>query len=313
MFFKELAEHSNMFEMRSLITGAHRSGTTWLGEALAASGECSVLHEPFNYEFGVEGVPSWYPKLSDPEKKQEIELIVENILSGRARFRTERSREPFWKRAVRRLTGGPENWRYKRIIRNREPHLVLKDPFCVRFAQLLVRSFGFRAIILVRHPGAYLNSLKRVSWAEVLPDLGSQEQMATHDVVEKTDEELLAHRTGVFWTRIYSEVLEQVARHPDEMLLVRHEDLCVDPVGMGERVFRHLGISFNLRARDFMERSTRGAIVEPHAGVVHSLERHSAAMVEAWRTKLSENEKRMLAETGKNLLEKLYPDLPIMV
>lgn len=36
--------------MRSpiLVTGSHRSGTTWLGQMLSLSNEAFVVHEPFN-------------------------------------------------------------------------------------------------------------------------------------------------------------------------------------------------------------------------------------------------------------------------
>ena len=45
-----------------LVTGMHRSGTTLIGRMVElASSDISVLHEPFNYELGIQGVPSWYP------------------------------------------------------------------------------------------------------------------------------------------------------------------------------------------------------------------------------------------------------------
>ena len=31
-----------------LVTGSHRSGTTWVGKMLAATGSVGYIHEPFN-------------------------------------------------------------------------------------------------------------------------------------------------------------------------------------------------------------------------------------------------------------------------
>ena len=52
-----------------LVTGAHRSGTTWVGKVLCASGEAAYISEPLNlwHRPGIMGAPvaGWYTYITD--------------------------------------------------------------------------------------------------------------------------------------------------------------------------------------------------------------------------------------------------------
>ena len=47
-----------------VVTGSHRSGTTWVGRMLCLSGEAGYIHEPFNPvrtpSWFADPVPYWY-------------------------------------------------------------------------------------------------------------------------------------------------------------------------------------------------------------------------------------------------------------
>jgi hypothetical protein len=45
----------------NIVTGMHRSGTTYVGRILGLCDKVDVFHEPFNRHFGLKGVKKNYP------------------------------------------------------------------------------------------------------------------------------------------------------------------------------------------------------------------------------------------------------------
>ncbi|WP_075261386.1 sulfotransferase [Geobacillus thermocatenulatus] len=43
-----------------LVTGAHRSGTTFVGKMLSLHPSIGYIQEPFNKDFGVKGIENWF-------------------------------------------------------------------------------------------------------------------------------------------------------------------------------------------------------------------------------------------------------------
>lgn len=290
----------------SLVTGAHRSGTTWVGQALAEVEGCAVLHEPFNFQFGVDGVPQWYPKAGTAEERALLAPIFERVVSGKARYRVRRSDDTPLKALARLVSGGPDNWTYRRQFRQHPSRIVLKDPFCVRMARWLGEVYGVRSAVLVRHPGAYLNSLRRMSWTIPEDAFGG----ATGDAGSGTAPETLteACRVARFWAGLYGDVIAQADAAPDHVRLFRHEDLCLDPIGEGERLFAHIGVPFTDAARAYLARTTSGTVVNPEQNVLHAFDRKSAEMIHSWRGKVSAEEQGVLHEVGGAVFARLYPE-----
>jgi len=196
---------------RGLITGAHRSGTTWIGRALSLSHEVAVLHEPFNYHNGLEGIPRWYPTIINDQEKHSIAKIFQAIFEGKARYLRNRHNDPAWKALIRNVIGGPDDWRYKKMVKGNFKHIVLKDPFCVLLSGWMVTELDFRIVVMVKHPGAYLNSIKRMSWGIPTVSLG-QFKMIPYDesAPGNNNGSEFAREVGVFWHDIYAEVIKQI-------------------------------------------------------------------------------------------------------
>ena len=58
-----------------LVTGIHRSGTTFVGEVLAKSDGLFYFHETLNRNWGLEGVEHWFPNGNDEEGRYSVSLI----------------------------------------------------------------------------------------------------------------------------------------------------------------------------------------------------------------------------------------------
>lgn len=65
-----------------VLTGMHRSGTTFLGEVISKSTAVSVLHEPFNRIYGISEIQYDYVD-SSSEQRLILEKYIFKLLNRR--------------------------------------------------------------------------------------------------------------------------------------------------------------------------------------------------------------------------------------
>ncbi len=80
----------------------------------------------------------------------------------------------------------------------------------------------------------------------------------------------------------------------NKLLVVRHEDLIDEPVGISEKICKHLKVEFTGRMEKYIHRTTHGTRVENPKGAVHSFYRDSIALKNLWRTKLKKKEYNLI-------------------
>ena len=293
----------------SLVTGAHRSGTTWIGKMLAGDPAIGVIHEPLNLDYGMRHADQWYPCADDLRQAEIVRAVIEPALNGRGRYKARPS-DPLLKRVTRSLTGGPDEWRYRNAMRWAD-HLVFKDPFAVLSSAWLARQYDMQVVVMVRHPCAYLASLKRMSWmppTQIVADNLYPEGRPRELEDRISQAQSFAERTGLFWSLIYGHVLKAREVEPERILLMRHEDVSTAPDAYAPQLLDHLRIN---RREGIVERfrsSTSGEIVSPPEGVIHAFERDAYKMVSFWREKLTEDEIADVLRTASGPLEALYND-----
>ena len=280
------------------ITGMHRSGTTWVGQMVDRALPGCVIHEPLNAHAGLKGVDKWY---YGPAEKSQVTTLVGEMIQGRRSFRRWRSKDGFLKNLARSIGGS----RYERdlaaALGSGSPTLLLKDPFLIRVGSVLAEAFDAKGVILVRHPAALINSLKRMEWT--LPDLDGLEPGPA-----QADPKLqFAFDVGRFWSTLYAEVVTQLAETPDHLRLVRHEDMCVEPIQIGEEIMTHLGIPANEKAQEFLRVSTSGSAGEMSGTQLHNMHRDARKLVFSWRESLSPAEIEAVRQGGGATLERIYP------
>ncbi|SFD73870.1 sulfotransferase family protein [Salipiger profundus] len=280
------------------ITGMHRSGTTWVGKMAEQAAPGCVVHEPLNAHSGLVGVKEWY--YGPAESSYALSLIAE-MMRGKRTFRRSRSRDTALKNLAR-IAGGS---RYERNLSHtlRSSDVVLlKDPFLIRLGADMAERFDAKGIIMVRHPAALINSLRRMGW--ILP---KRDGFAAETKSE--DPELqLAYEIGFFWEKLYSEVEAQIRRAPEKLLLVRHEDMCTTPTEIGEKILAHLDLPQNDEALDFLRVSTSGEAGEISGKQLHNMHRDAKKLAKSWRISLSEAQISMLRTGAGGTLRNLYPE-----
>jgi hypothetical protein len=290
-----------------LVTGAHRSGTTWVGKMLALAPGVAYLHEPFNPRFSAGRFDRYFIVVTSENEDRyapELERVLELRYDLAARLRTRR-RPRDLARAVRDFT------RVERMRRSASRPLV-KDPIALLSAEWLATRFDMEVVVLIRHPAAFAASLKRLGWkhsfANFLDDglpevLGPYEDEIREQAREPGD--ILA-QAALLWRVLYDAVDGYRERHPDWTFL-RHEDASVDPVATFARLYEQLGLELTPEARATIE-SASAPENPAELRTPHAVELDSAASLGRWREELTAEEIETLRERTRDVWPRFYSD-----
>ena len=123
-----------------IVTGSHRSGSTWVGRVLATAPELCYVHEPLNasfapYYFDGKELP-WFPKIVDGQDQHYLQFF-EQLLRGRfprvnlSMFRMDRYLRY---RLLHALTFRRAAWKNQRFL--------LKDPFALFSVEWFEQRFA---------------------------------------------------------------------------------------------------------------------------------------------------------------------------
>lgn len=296
-----------------LVTGAHRSGTTWVGKMLALAPHTGYVHEPFSpiTRPGVSAAPfdHWFTYVTPEDEQRYLPFLRRTIAfryDWRAQLRATRDGRDAL-RAVRDAAGFT-------AARVRRARAVVKDPIALLSAPWLAERLGMRVLVLVRHPAAFAGSLRRRG-------------MTFRFETFLNDERLLAERLGPFadeiraqvrepgdfvaqasllWRILYGVVDEYRSEHPD-WLFVRHEDLAADPVPGFARMYAELGLELTAQARQrIAEHST--ATLRADDARAHDVRLDSRSTLRSWRTRLSPEELDRLHDAVADVAGRFYSE-----
>jgi hypothetical protein len=278
-----------------LVTGTHRSGTTWVGKMLAADGGTAYISEPLNvlHRPGVfhTRVKYWYQYVCKDNEEEFLPAFYELLELDYHlwdEIRSLRSR-----RDVLRM-GRDFLIFYYGLMRGHR--LLLKDPFAVFSSPWFAKQLNFKVVIAVRHPAAFASSLKRLNWPFDFQDLLAQ-PLLMRDHLEPFREEMqfirqddVIGQAALLWKMIYRSVRMAHQSNPD-FLVVRHEDLSRDPVPGYRALYQALGMEFTPRVeKTILNSSSSDNPRELSSRKVHGIKLDSRANMDNWKKRLTAQE-----------------------
>ena len=298
-----------------LVTGAHRSGTTWIGKMLAASQNVAYISEPLNlwHRPGVMSAPvdHWYTYIC-PENETAFLPALQDTLAYRyhiwAEIRSIRSVKDFLRmgRDFNSFTQGK--------VRSQVP--LLKDPFAVFSAPWFSDRLGCRVIIAVRHPAAFASSLKRLGWAFdfkhllqqplLMAERLEQYREAMTDMLNRPDD--VIGQSALLWCMVYGTVKQISLEYPN-FLLLRHEELSLSPAEKFSELYAALGLDFTPHSRDEVIKSTSGENPrELSKNKMHAVRLDSRKNVHNWKKRLNQDQIERLYELTNDVACHFYSD-----
>lgn len=267
-----------------VVSGMHRSGTTFTGKVLAALPQLSYVHEPFNPHVGIRSVEVMFPIPSNApaEFVGWFSTQFDRVVRLRARHRRTWSNDRLPTSIARMVTGGEAGitqWKARTRPRRR---LLIKDPYLAMALPWLAENKSVRSVLLVRHPMAIWHSTNRMGWKLDLAKVGGPALAGRLDAstLRGADWSSEARHTrhAALWQLLYHDVNAL----PSSVLLVKHESLSTTPEFEIGRIADHLGLEIDRPTWDLVESMTTATTVNPTDSRLHHLERNSASMAWSW-------------------------------
>jgi hypothetical protein len=280
-----------------LLTGMPRSGTTWVGRMLVASGEVGIIDEPFNLAIS----PGFFRVPAEHHYEYVTTETEDRYLPALARaleFDYPLRRE------LRRCRNRTDLYHTLRswweFVRSRGRRPLVKEPHAVFSAAWFAQRLEADVVVMVREPLAVVSSWKRLGWSFDFPNLLEQRDLMqdwlapfeAEMVAALSPERNLVDRVALLWRVIYSVVADE--RFPSARL-VRHEDISLDPVREYAHLYESLGLAFTdgvakiVEASSSSENPPETQIEKPHETRIDS-----RANLENWKHRLSEDEIRRI-------------------
>jgi len=281
-----------------LITGSHRSGSTWLASMLALTENTLVAHEPFNIQpwaYALDGLATrWFTYA--PALPQDAALkAFDKVVKRRTRKIFLKNQTAYWVPPLRR------------------GRLIVKDPIASLSSDWLASNFDLDVVVLVRHPAAFAASLKRLEWRHPFEDFLEQEMlMERHlepyraEIASKPDN--IAEQAAIIWNCVYGVLFTYLDSNPN-WIVKKHEDLSTNPVAELKSLCGDLGLKWTTTVEDEVVKYTRsGNPVSAPDGIIHQIRRDSAAVVSRWKKILTKEEIARVYEVTRPVCGPYYPD-----
>jgi hypothetical protein len=298
-----------------LVTGAHRTGTTWVGRMLAANSHTAYISEPLNvlHRPGVlrARVPLWYTYITKENESAYLESFLET-LSYRYHFMAEiaslRSLHDFLRMG--------RDWSI--FMRGRLLHSrpLLKDPFAIFSLAWFAERLHTTVVVTVRHPAGFASSLKRLNWPFEFRDLLAQPLLMRdwlepyRSRMEAMPADDIIAQASLLWAMVYQGVQVACTQVPG-IRVVRHEDLSLDPVAGFHGLYDELGLEFTPDVqRKILESSSSENPTELSKKKVHSVKLDSRANLHNWKRRLSAEEIARVRQLTEEVAHEYYPDVP---
>ncbi len=308
-----------MAEGPILVTGSHRSGSTWVGRLLTLAPQAHYVHEPLNP--GV--LPSWFGSpaehtwehlpAGDP-RWSRIDRVVSLRFPARAAFADSRRRHGFVgtsKRTIRLVQGAVG-------ARRQGARALVKDPFMLFNSDEFVRRYDGRVVYTVRNPAAFVSSLLRLDWRFDFANWADQPRLMEEHLAPWADEirEAAADPPPMFehaclaWRVIHGYMANDHEASPEGKTLVHHEQLSKHVAEELPQLYSALGLVYSPEVEAGMRALTTGGTADVTRSEVNQLHRDSATTADAWRQRLSEEQVAEAFRQTQPEAGRLYPDGP---
>jgi hypothetical protein len=206
---------------------------------------------------------------------------------------------------------------YLRFMDYRRRHLrpLIKDPVALFSASWLASRFQMDVIVMIRHPAAFVSSIKVANWR--FPFRHWLEQPALmKDLLAPFRAEIEAHErkqreiideASLLWNCMHHVIQRYRQTHP-EWRFIRHEDISLDPVTGFKGLYEELGLPFTDEIHAAIE--DHSAASNPASSVErrHEFKLNSRANIWNWVNRLSSDEIKRIRENVEPLSSLFYSE-----
>jgi len=314
-------DFQNIIKKPILITGSHRSGTTWVGKMISFSPQVQYIYECFHPNGILRSkkiFDIWYQYLDEQDQQPYLNEL-ENIFKYKYSFFDafslfDRFGKFNLKNSPVRIELYRDVWKLRLTLKKGKPRPLLKDPIALFSAEWLNNNFDTQNIVLIRHPVALVSSLRRLNWRFDFNNFLNQPKLIEkylypfEDQIHSLSGDPI-EEAAVLWNCIHH-VIKYYQDNFPSWIFRRHEDLSLEPVNQFEDLYSTLDLDFTNKIKDKINTYTGeakpGEIKKKNK--IHQLKRNSKATIKNWKKWLSKNEIKQIRSLTEPIANYFYTD-----
>ncbi len=238
-----------------IVSGAHRSGTTWTGRVISQHPGIIYCHEPFNIE-----------KWKKSPLKYWFECIDENYSNETQKDIISHIEKIPDKSILTNLIKTKDPWRaYKKFKTNRRAKIrLIKDPIALFSIPWLVKKLEAFPIILIRHPAAFVASIKHKQWEFDFNHFLNQSNLMNVYLYHYREEvtafsesrkDIIAQ--GILLWNIFHNYIHHIRNTYKDWYFITHEKLSINPIEEFERIFYCLNLDFSEDVKKYIIKTSQ--------------------------------------------------------
>lgn len=296
-----------------LVTGSHRSGTTWTGKMLAEAPRTAYIHEPFNINASMltENIfEHWFQYVCE-DNAYRYQKGLMNLINFHYPLRLSLTKAKTAKNIIK-IAMNQGRMLYFRA-RNCTP--IVKDPIAVFSAAWLAETFDMNVVVLIRHPAAFCSSLKIKNWKYDFSHFLNQPLVMSQylsrfedDIREYSANEVdIISQAILLWNCIHHTIGIYQNKHP-EWMFVKHETLSSDPVSQFHRMYEFLGLEFTPEVKSSISESSGSHNPTEQQSGSNEFIRNSKENISNWKSRLTQDEIQRIKKETCEISELFYTE-----
>ncbi len=297
-----------------LVTGTHRSGSTFIGRMLSLPLNIGYISEPFNPEHGLKGIPNSFLYIKEGMINEEkYFLLIKNLLEKNGIYRyspIKNNGSSIIKKIAVILFKNRANLYYLKAKYN--PFVnryLIKDPIACLASEWLHQKFKMSVVIIVRHPAGFTSSIKKWNMRYNFEEFLSQKELMIdyfnncfngYNVKNLS----IIEEGALLWKSIYSILLKYKSRNPN-MIIVRYEDIASNPLDEFSKLYSKLGIDFTYDIEKQIIKYTRD--INPNETKYrHAIKKDSRKVAKQWVHVLTKKEIEYIKKSTSDIADIYY-------
>jgi len=288
-----------------LVSGSHRSGSTWVGNVICEAKKVRYIDEPFNIGLNRKYSPLtfWFEFLKgrplNEQKKVKKYLdsfsTVFNIVN------------------LNNLLNIRKLWILRKFLSELKGRVsdrsLYKDPISIMSAEWIYENYKWDTIIIIRHPAAFIASLKVKNWQFNFNNFKDQDLLMkshlsnySNEITDFSNNEKDIIDQGILlWNTIHDVIDTYKQKYNNEWYFVKHEDLSKNALPEYKKMFSYLNLEMDENVIAYIENST-------NSKENSKLKRNSVENIKTWKERLDTEEIHRIKEGTKNVWPKFYSE-----
>ena len=319
-----------------IITGSHRSGTTWVGNIIKNSPMIYYIHEPLtpnSITRGLFDTEIWY-KYYDPNKEyQKVESTLNDLFIGQYPLRAVLHFKNSLPNTDYRNLNGINNdkfdfkylkWRINAYLDSKRLKLsklnhdqiipLIKDPICLTAVEWIHKRWKSKNVFLIRHPAAFVSSLLRLNWRFNFENFIKQPELINRFLkpyesdINSPPEDFISE-ASLIWLCTTKIIIDYQEIYPN-WIYIRHEDLSYNPIKEFKLLFKKLELPYTSKVKRLIKATshhTNPSEVSDKSKV-HQLQRNSRENIKNWKKRLTNKEIKKIRDMTEHISNKFYSD-----